>query len=114
MAELIPDNSVLVPIPNSRGDTSSNLALATAIAELTNSEVQDILTNDPRESNRMRWISGLDRNGPEKMGYRLTGRPTSNRIFFVDNVSASGASIIGAIKLIGAGRGLVYAAVSGA
>jgi GNAT superfamily N-acetyltransferase/pyrimidine operon attenuation protein/uracil phosphoribosyltransferase len=113
MAPLVSRDNILVPIPSSKGDTGANLALAEEIAKISGAEVRDILTNKaPRESNLLRYKSGLRRLEPTKMGLFLKGEVgDARRILFVDNVATSGSSIRAAVNLINGGRGLVFAKV---
>jgi hypothetical protein len=112
MSRYVDGNSILIPIPNSRGDTASNRLLANAIEDVTTSTVLDILgTSGNRESNLVRGKEGKPRLSPKEMGLYIKGHPTSSKIYFIDNVATSGATIQAARNLLGAGVGLVYAKV---
>lgn len=113
MASLVSPGNVLVPIPNSKGDTSANLVLANEISKLTSSEVEDVLgIKAPKQSNRELAISGKDRLHPTKLGLVLTDKiKNANDVLFIDNVLTSGSTIRGAINLINGGNGLVYSKV---
>ena len=113
MADLVNSSNVLIPIPNSKGDTTANKILADGIAQKTGAKVQDVLgTKKERESNLLRSKAGKQRIKPTKMGLKLTDTIEDARnVLFVDNVAATGSSIRAAINLINGGRGLVYARV---
>lgn len=111
MAKLVQPNSILVPLPTSKGDTSANKKLANEIAALSGSKVVDILSVTPRESNLVRAKTNQTRLGARQMGMFFTSPPSTNKIYFIDNVLASGATIQAARNTLGAGVGLVYAKV---
>ena len=61
MSPHVRSSDLLVPIPNSKGDTSANLKLAYSLAQATGAGVADVLGRygSPVESNRERHIAGL-------------------------------------------------------
>jgi hypothetical protein len=89
MAPLAPPGSVLVPLPDSRGDTGANLVLAREIAARTGARVRDALSRPRGESAlaalRMRWL-GLVPDAP---------------VVLVDNVVTTGATARAALAAIG-------------
>jgi len=113
MASLVNSGNILIPIPNSKGNTEANKLLADEIATNSGATVKDILgVKKPRESNLLRSKEGKARIKPTKMGLELTDVIEDARnVLFVDNVAASGSSIRAAVNLINGGRGLVYAKV---
>ena len=110
MAPLAKQENILVPVPNSKGDTSANLKLAEEIAKISGSEVRDIIgIKRERESNRERGRAGLKRLPPDRLGYKLIGDiGDARRVLFVDNVGGSGSTIRALVNLINGGRGLVF------
>lgn len=112
MASYVSSSNVLIPIPSSKGDTSANLKLANAIAKLTGATVIDALgIKAPRMSNRQLGIEGKTRLKAKKLGFTLRQSVNASNVLFIDNVSASGATIQAAQNLINGGHGLVYAKV---
>ena len=115
MAALIRgEDVILIPVPGSTGDTSQNLWLAYRIAHAHQGEAQviDILTrSEPVESQCKRHRRGQAPLRPEAL--KITVRPHKpcalKRIYFVDNVTTSGATIRACHNAIGFGTGLVYA-----
>jgi hypothetical protein len=114
MAKYVNPDTILVPMPSSKGDVSANKELADAIAKLTGASVIDAVgLKAPRVSNRDLELSGRTRLTAKKMGFVLRQSLDSRCVMFVDNVSASGATIQAAQNLINGGDGLVYAKVEG-
>lgn len=112
MAVLAKRENILVPVPNSKGNTSANLKLAEEIAKISGSEVRDIIGIErerERESNRLRSKAGLRRLEPQKLGYKLVGDVgDARKVLFIDNVAGSGSTIRALVNLINGGRGLVF------
>jgi hypothetical protein len=110
MAKHVDKDNILVPIPSSKGDISANMALANAISSITGAVVVDALSIlKERQSNLELGKANRKRLGAREMGLILSQPVMANRVLFIDNVSASGASIQAAINLINGGKGLVYA-----
>jgi len=109
MAKLVPLNSTLVPIPNSQGDTSSNLKLAQEIAKLTNSKVIDVLASNPRDSQKERRRQGIPGLQTEDIQTTLKNTCETDNVILIDNVRTTGATINSAMKLLPCATYLVYA-----
>jgi len=116
MAQLIEgENCILIPAPDHHGNTTQNLKLAHRIAENMeggDAQVKDILTrSEPTESQCMRHRKGLEALTPEAL--KITIKPhklfTLRRVYIVDNVTTSGATVQACADALGFGTGLVYA-----
>ncbi len=115
MAACIWGNCVLVPVPNSQGDTAANRRLANAIAaELGGAtRVMDCLTRQhPIESQRERHRRKLGPIRAEAHGitrrrgvFFRVGVP----VYCVDNVTTSGNTLAACRLAISIARGLVFA-----
>lgn len=110
MARMVPPRATLVPIPNSSGSTKSNLLLAEAIADKSGATVVDLLsrkgTVEPSHLLRQKGLSGLS---SEKHLFRGDIR-LREPIFFIDNVTTTGATFMAAKRALGGlGRGLAFA-----
>jgi len=108
------DTCILIPVPDCKGGTGPNLRLALSIAERTKgkAQVMDILTRStPAESQCQRHRRGEAALTPEEL--KITVRPHKlfrlQRVYFVDNVITSGATIQACHDALGFGTGLVYA-----
>lgn len=102
MADLVPDNAVLVPIPGHLGRASSTLRLAEAIAALKpGASVVDALEAEPHESN---YDQKKRLHKPPKSVnmWRREGveLPEDRPVYFIDNVVASGKTYYAAQKAI--------------
>lgn len=95
MAALVRSGDVLVPIPDHRGSTKKNAALARAIRGLVEGvSVADVLQGEPRESQRERHREGLPplpRSAIPMSSSRVTAHG-SGRVLLVDNVLTSGGT----------------------
>jgi len=112
MSKFVKSNNILVPIPNSKGDTSANLTLAKEISKITGAQVSDILSlKNDRDSNLSLHKSGKPRLHPQKLGMVLKDKINNNDVLFIDNVLSSGSTIRAAINLINGGNGLVFSKV---
>jgi hypothetical protein len=119
MADLIKgEQCILIPVPDSRGNTYRNYMLAYHIAMETRKttgkllEVQDILTrSEPTESQCKRHRQRKAPLTPEEL--KITLKPHKLfkllKVYFVDNVITSGATIQACHDALGFGSGLVYA-----
>jgi hypothetical protein len=108
------ETCILIPVPDCKGGTGSNLRLALSIAEHTRgkAQVMDILTrSESTDSQCQRHRRGEAALTPEEL--KITVRPhkpfTLTKIYFVDNVITSGATIQACHDALGFGTGLVYA-----
>jgi hypothetical protein len=107
------EKCILIPVPDSRGDTRQNLWLAHRIAHHADeAEVQDSLTrSEPTESQCARHRKGKAPLRPEEL--KITVKPHKMfkllKVYFVDNVTTSGATIQACHNALGFGTGLVYA-----
>jgi hypothetical protein len=114
MAAQIAGPCVLVPVPNHAGDTGANLRLCKAIAaHIAGAMAADILGRArPVESSCDRHKAGRPPLTIAEHGIvRKSGRLIpANAIWFVDNMTTSGATLEACRAAMGGfGRGLVYA-----
>lgn len=115
MARLIGgENCILVPVPDCCGTTVRNLRLAQAIAVYADgkAQVMDILKRSrATESQCDRHCKGEAALLPEELN--IIVRPHKSfkltKVYFVDNVTTSGATIQACRDALGFGTGLVYA-----
>jgi hypothetical protein len=114
MATLIRgEKCILIPVPDRNGNTDRNYFLADRIAHFADeAEVQDSLTrSEPTESQCQRHRQGKAPLIPEKL--KITVKPHKLfkllKVYFVDNVITSGATIQACHDALGFGTGLVYA-----
>jgi hypothetical protein len=109
------EDCILIPVPDSKGDTQKNLWLANRIMRndrTGEAQVMDILTrSEPTESQCKRHRKGKAPLTPEEL--KITVKPHKPfkllKIYFVDNVTTSGATIQACHDALGFGTGLVYA-----
>ena len=108
------ETCILIPVPDCKGGTGSNLRLALSIADRTGgkAQVMDILTrHTATESQCQRHRRGEAALTPEEL--KITVRPHKlfklQKVYFVDNVTTSGATIQACHNALGFGTGLVYA-----
>jgi hypothetical protein len=104
--------SILVPIPNSKGSTESNLSLANEISKLTGASIVDALfRSEPVESSmnrRLRGEPGIEAH-QHKMQSLFNFSPDKD-VLFIDNVLTTGRTADGArLATKGVGRLLAYA-----
>ena len=116
MASLIAgEDCILIPVPDSKGNTKQNLWLAHRIAHndrTGDAQVKDILTRaDWSESQCQRHRAGLEPLTPEQLNISVTPHKpfTLRKVYFVDNVITSGATVQACHDALGFGTGLVYA-----
>lgn len=110
------EDCILIPVPDSKGNTYKNQWLAYRIAESKHAgkkiRVMSILTRSKdTESQCARHRKGKAPLTPEQMNITVTPhKPFDLRpIYFVDNVITSGATIQACHDALGFGTGLVYA-----
>jgi hypothetical protein len=108
------EECILVPVPDCCGFTGRNLRLAQCIEvhSTDKAQVMDILTrSESTESQCDRHCKGEAPLTPEEL--KIVVRPhkpfTLTKIYFVDNVITSGATIQACHDALGFGTGLVYA-----
>ena len=107
LAQRVPQGAVLVPAPDSRGNTAGNLALAEAIAERVGGEVRDVLSRAaPVESSRAMRERGRVRR-PAEHGIEASEQLPD--AFIVDNVIATGGTMRAAQDAMGGGTPLAWA-----
>ena len=116
MAKLIAgEDCTLIPVPDSKGYTTQNSWLCHTIAMREQAgyiQVMDILTrHTATESQCQRHRKGKAPLPPEQLNISvIPHKPfTLTRIYFVDNVITSGATIQACRDALGFGTGLVYA-----
>jgi len=113
MAQQVPKNAVLVPMPNHHGvvnDDTDTMMLARAISEMTGRPVVNALAGADRESrydskkNKGSKVTAAD------MGFRqIADLPEGTVPYFVDNVVGSGETAKAAHDAFGKGVTLSYA-----
>lgn len=109
MAKLVPENSILVPVPSHTGNADCTLKLANAIAKITGSEVVDALKGRSRRS-----LYEMKKNGEKidsgYLGFHLDKpiKPGKN-VVFIDNVIATGTTANAALATVDTGSILAYA-----
>lgn len=109
MASYVRSGDVLVPIPNSKGNTEANLALARALALVTGGQVADVLRRSKVvPSSHQRRRKGERGLRSEEHAIATRAIPEGN-IVFIDNVVTTGSTFDGARRILGRGRGLAYA-----
>ena len=102
MSKFIPDNSIIVPMPSRSGHSTTMLKLAEAISSIRGGsvEVVDAIKGLPRASQ----YDSKKRGEPltiKDMGFKSTiDLPAERPVFVIDNVVASGATGLAAIKAI--------------
>jgi hypothetical protein len=119
MADLIKgEDCILIPIPDSKGNTYRNYMLAYHIAMETRKttgkllDVQDILTrSEPTASQCKRHRQRKAPLTPEELKITVTPHKPFilRKVYFVDNVTTSGATVQACHDALGFGTGLVYA-----
>lgn len=104
IAPLIPDNAVLVPTPSHTGRATDMLDLTNAIAEITGSEVADILRSAPRESQYQAKKETGTPMASQQLGIMMEGTvPADKTAIVIDNVVDSGNTAEACIQALGKG-----------
>ena len=114
MAELVPDNAVLIPIPNHNGivnEDTDTMLLARAISKLTGRPVANALAGVARKSRRdSKGDKSKSKVTAADMGFRQTAEiPEGTVPYFIDNVVGSGETAKAAHDAFGTGITLAYA-----
>lgn len=112
MAQYIPKNAVLVPMPSHTGRATYTLDLCRKLAKETAAEVCDYLKGTPRDT-----LYNLKKQGrhflPAKLGFYLAQPlPAGKRVIIIDNVVATGTTAVAAVRAIGGGIVFAYAAAT--
>jgi hypothetical protein len=111
MAQRLPANTILVPIPDHTGSSRANRALADAIAGRTGAPVFDVLarTTPVESSTDRRRAGGVGLTADEHAAsLSVTGQlPLDKRIVLVDNVETTGATAEGARRALGRDADLI-------
>lgn len=104
IAPLIPDNAVLIPAPSHSGTATDMLDLAKAIAEVTGSEVADVLRSAPRESQyQAKKTTGVPM-ASKQFGIAVEGDiPADKTPIIIDNVVDSGNTAEACVQAVGKG-----------
>lgn len=104
IAPLIPDNAVLIPAPSHSGTATDMLDLAKAIAEVTGSEVADVLRSAPRESQyQAKKTTGVPM-ASKQLGIAVEGEiPADKTPIIIDNVVDSGNTAEACVQAVGKG-----------
>ncbi len=113
MATYVPDNAVLVPMPNHHGVVNADtdtMILAKAISEITGRPVINALEGAERESRFAAKQSGRQGAGAEELGFRQVQElPEGTIPIFIDNVVGTGVTAQAAEAALGGGITLAYA-----
>ena len=107
MAENIPPDAVLVPMPSRTGKATVTLQLANAIAEITGNRVADVLEGKPRESQydaKKRGVP-LDQN---RLEMTKNGEITEGQPLIIDTVVGTGSTAKAALRAIPEGKVLAH------
>jgi len=107
----VPPQSILIPIPSSKGFFHDTLPLATKLAAITDSRViTGLIRTKPTESTRKRRMRGGGQKTPAEQHMLWVGPDLAgHNVLFIDNVMTSGSTFAAARKAIGTGFGLAYA-----
>jgi hypothetical protein len=105
MAQRVPENALLVPLPDHTGSTAANTALAQAIADQHgNADVTDVLTRSARTTDsgelRDKGKPGLTADEHEASLVATGELPKNRPVVFIDNVETTGAGAEGARRVL--------------
>lgn len=113
MASFVPDNAVLVPMPNHHGEVNADtdtMILSNVLSEMTGRPVVAALAGDDRESRYKSKEKGGKGIQAEAMGFRQVQEiPEGTIPVFIDNVVGSGVTAQAARDAMGGGITLAYA-----
>ena len=104
MANLIPQNCTLVPIPSRNGIATTNLMIADNLSEITGLPVVDAIRGVQRESLYDIKKRG-DRINKDFFGYFLSRAVNTNNVVLIDGVFDTGTTAHAASKLF---KDMVY------
>ena len=112
MAEYVPDNAVLIPMPGRMGKVTSDSwanKLAEAISERTGRPVVIALEGAERESRQEAKHAGEEGASQEELGFRKVAElPEGTFPIFIDNVVGKGVTADAARRAMGGGITLAY------
>lgn len=109
LAKLIPQNSVLVPVPGHHGYADHTLLLANEINSIIGIPVADVLKGKERKSLYQAKKDGTLLS-EDDLTFRLCGiLPDCCTPVILDNVVGTGTTVLSAAKAIGYGRVVVFA-----
>lgn len=109
MAELLPKNAVLVPIPGRHGKADQTMQLCRDIASYTKLPIVDALRGNDRESQYEAKYKGRSLS-EEQLGFRKVLPLPSDRVpYLIDNVVDTGTTAKAAVKALGGGTIVSYA-----
>ena len=112
MADLVPDNAVLIPMPGRSGvvaDDSWTMQLANAISELTGRPVVNALEGVEHESRQEAKARGELGASQEELGFHQVAEiPEGTFPIFIDNVVGKGITADAAKQAMGGGMTLAY------
>lgn len=113
MAEYIPDNAVLIPVPSHSGKATDMLDLANEIGRRTNSPVADVLVGVERKSQYQAKKEGSALT-PSEIGIEQVSRLPDGKIpVFIDNVVNTGNTAKAAVDAVGKGMIVCLGSTSG-
>ena len=109
MAELLPKNAVLVPIPGRHGMADQTMQLCRDISSYTKLPIVDALRGFDRESQYEAKYKGRSLS-EEQLGFHKVLPLPSDRVpYLIDNVVDTGTTARAAVKALGGGVVLSYA-----
>ncbi len=112
MARLVPDNAVLIPMPDHTGKVTNNtdtMILARAIGEITGRPVMAALEGANRESRFAAKAEGRRGASQEELGFKkILEIPDGTMPYFVDNMVGKGITADAARQAFGGGITLAY------
>jgi hypothetical protein len=109
MAQFVEHDDILIPIPDSKGDTSSNLRLAKRISIIVKAKVEDVLGKHGLTiSQRITHQLGKSGLSPDEIGFYAKKQINPEHVVFIDDHVSVGTTIKAAYMAIGGGRAVVY------
>lgn len=112
MAEFVPDDAVLIPMPGHEGivtDSTDTMLLAKAISEITGAPVYNVLEGAQRGSRHQAKLNRKTGVTAEQMGMHQVGDlPAGSIPIIIDNVVAVGETAKAAIQAIKGSTVLSY------
>lgn len=98
IAKLIPDNSIIVPMPGHEGYATYTYIMANLISKRTGCRVIEAIQGFSRES---AYEAKLKHKKLDIWFFKADDVPSTNKIVFIDNVVASGATSLAARRALG-------------